>query len=141
MSFDMMLWRVEGSRLSEIKASALEQEQRLEEWIAADPSILGMDLTIIGRQIQTPFRGKLDLLGIDAEGNTVVLELKRGRTPRDVVAQVLDYGSWVKDLGYSELDDMTRHYRGKDLAVVFSESFDVTIPETVNGSHNLVVVA
>jgi hypothetical protein len=141
MSFDMTLWRVDGSGLMEIASSALDQERRLEEWIAADSSILGMDLAVIGRQIQTPFRGKLDLLAIDSEGNTVVLELKRGRTPRDVVAQLLDYGSWVKDLGYSELDDITRLYRGNDLATVFSASFDLTIPETVNAGHNLVVVA
>lgn len=141
MSFDMRLWRVDGSRLIEISSSALDQERRLEDWIATDSSILGMELTVIGRQIQTPFRGQLDLLAIDPEGNTVVLELKRGRTPRDVVAQLLDYGSWVKDLGYSELDDITRHYRGSDLATVFSEAFDLTIPETVNAGHNLVVVA
>jgi hypothetical protein len=28
----------------------------------------------------------------------VVIELKRNRTPRGVVAQLLDYGSWVRDL-------------------------------------------
>ena len=40
----------------------------------------------------------IDLLAIDADGNLHVLELKRDKTPRDVVAQVLDYGSWVTTL-------------------------------------------
>jgi hypothetical protein len=29
------------------------------------------------------------------EGRIHVIELKRDRTPREVVAQILDYGSWV----------------------------------------------
>ena len=58
----------------------------------------GTDLLIIGRQVQTGFGGVIDLLALDAEGRVHVVELKRARTPRDVVAQTLDYGSWVKDL-------------------------------------------
>ena len=40
----------------------------------------------------------IDLLGLDADGRTHVLKIKRDRTPQDVVAQALDYGSWVKGL-------------------------------------------
>jgi len=32
-----------------------------------------------------------------------VLELKRERTPRDVVAQILDYGSWVAELSHADV--------------------------------------
>ncbi len=82
MSFEMMLWKVTGTKLHPISVAALDQEQRLEDWIAADPSILGMELAIIGRQVQTEFGGKIDLLALDPDGNCVALELKRGRTPR-----------------------------------------------------------
>jgi len=37
MSFEMMLWKVAGTKLEPISASALDQEKRLEDWIAADP--------------------------------------------------------------------------------------------------------
>ena len=33
----------------------------------------------------------------------MVVELKSGRTPREVTAQALDYSSWVKDLGFDEV--------------------------------------
>jgi len=46
----MILWRVAGSKLDPIASAHLEQEQRLEDWIARDPSILGMDIALIGRQ-------------------------------------------------------------------------------------------
>src|SRR5215218_1485186 len=81
MSFEMMLWKVVGTKLQPIVLSALDQEQRLEDWIAADPSILGMELAIIGRQVHTAYGGVIDLLALDPDGNCVALELKRGRPP------------------------------------------------------------
>ena len=43
------------------------------EWAAADPGLLGLDICIIGRQVKTAHGGRIDLLGIDQEGdlNTV----------------------------------------------------------------------
>jgi len=141
MPFEMTLWRLAGSKLENISASHLDQEQRLEDWLAADPSLLGMDLAIIGRQVQTGFGGRIDLLALDRDANCVVVELKRGRTPRDAVAQVLEYAAWIKDLGYSELDQITKDYRKKNLATVFEDAFGTAIPETVNADHNMVLVA
>ena len=74
-------------------ATELDFEQRLEHWLAKDPSLSGMDVLIVGRQLQTPHGARIDLLGIDSHANTVLFELKKGRTPQDVVAQVLDYAS------------------------------------------------
>jgi hypothetical protein len=141
MSFEMTLWRVVDSRLEMIAPAHLEQERRLEDWIAKDPSILELDIAIIGRQVQTDFRGRIDLLALDRNANCVILELKRGRTPREVVAQLLDYGAWVKDLGYSELDQIAQRCMSKTIRSIFHDAFGETIPETVNASHNLIVVA
>lgn len=141
MSFEMALWQVAGQNLIEFPSANLDNEQRLEDWIVADPSILGMDLAIVGRQVQTLFGGRIDLLGLDRDANCVVLELKRGRTPREVVAQLLDYGSWIKDLGYNELDQIAQRWTQKSVATIFQNVFGDTMPETVNESHNLVVVA
>jgi hypothetical protein len=141
MSLDMVLWKVVGTKLQTIPTSTLDEEQRLEDWIAADPSIVGMELVIIGRQVQTDFGGRIDLLAVDPDGNCVALELKRGRTPREVVAQLLDYGSWIKDLGYKELDEIAQRYRQNTLGAMFQDTFGGSIPDTVNANHSLVVVA
>ena len=53
---------------------------------------------LIGRQEDTGFGGRIDLLAIAPDGSLVLIELKRDRTPRDVVAQALDYASWVEKL-------------------------------------------
>jgi RecB family endonuclease NucS len=109
MPFHMELWKVEGNRLQQIKKSRLDKEDRLRDWITADVSILGLDLLIIGKEVTT-FSGRLDLLAMDVEGNLVVLELKRDRTHRDVVAQILDYASWVKTLTKQQIFTIAERY-------------------------------
>ena len=141
MSLEMSLWRVTATGLERVLPSKLEREDRLEDWIERDPSVLGMDLALLGRQVRTPYGGRIDLLGMDSNGNTVILELKRDQTPRDVVAQVLDYASWVKTLGFAELEDIARQYRKRPLGEVFEQAFGEKLPEKVNGSHAMVVVA
>ncbi len=79
MSFEMALWQVNGQKLTEVSSINLDNEQRLENWIVADSSILGMEIAIIGRQVQTPFGGRIDLLGLDRDANCIVLELKRAK--------------------------------------------------------------
>jgi hypothetical protein len=44
----------------------------------------------LGRQVIT-IGGRIDLLGNNAEGNLTIVEFKRDRTPRDIVAQALGY--------------------------------------------------
>src|SRR5262245_9205708 len=92
------MWEVRDGRLLSVARTRLDQEQRLEDWIATDPRLLGLDIMIVGRQVITDHGGRIDLLGIDRNGDLVILELKRDLTPREIVAQVLDYASWVADL-------------------------------------------
>ena len=138
MSFEMAHWRVAGKQLERLPPSRLDQEQRLQEWIYQDPSVLGIELAILGREVQTAFGGRIDLLAMDRNANCVVMELKRDRTPREIVAQVLDYATWVKDLGYAELDQICQAQRQKSLPDLYQQSFDQVMPETVNDSHSMV---
>jgi len=141
VALNMTLWRVADEHLEQLPVSPLDAEQRLEDWIWKDPSILGMELLLIGRQVQTPFGGRIDLLALDADGNCVVLELKRDRTPREVVAQLLDYASWVGGLGYEDLAQVATKNGKGSLDESFAAKFEQPLPETVNSSHSLVVVA
>lgn len=46
---------------------------------------------MIGRQVRTTHGGYIDLLALNQDGQLIVIELKRELTPREVVAQALDY--------------------------------------------------
>lgn len=109
--------------------------------MAAQPNLLGLDVLIVGRQVQTSYGGRIDLLGIDQDGDLAIIELKRDKTPRDIIAQVLDYASWIDDFGHEELERLASNYLNKPLSVAFQERFDTTLPENVNGQHKMVVVA
>ncbi len=141
MPFSMKLWQVQGKDLQEINREALNDEQRLEDWVVKDPNILGIDVLLVGRQVTTASRGRIDLLAIDGEANLVVLELKRDKTPREIVAQALDYASWVKDLSYEQIETITKDFTGKPLPQAFSDHYGFSIPQTVNGSHSMVILA
>lgn len=141
MSFQINLWHVKGAELVELRSKPLDTEERLENWLANDPSLLGIDVLVIGRQVVTDHGGRIDLLGLDRDGNCVIIELKRGRTPRDLVAQLLDYASWVQHLGFDDLNAICQRFRGKGIVEAYPERFGDSLPETVNSEHNLFLVA
>ena len=142
MGFKMGLWQVDCDSLKEIHSSALDTEARLEEWICKEPALLGMDVLIFGQQVQTENRGRIDLLAIDSEGKLIIIELKRDKTPRDIVGQILDYASWARTLDYSKVDSIANGYLKKGIAEAFSEHFGEALPEDeVNGDHRMLIVA
>ncbi|MET8956448.1 endonuclease NucS domain-containing protein [Streptomyces sp. NPDC004533] len=145
MPLEFGLWRVDDKPVR-VATRVMPLESRLEELIEADPGILGHPLLLIGRQVLTQYGKVVDLLGMDAEGGLHVLELKRDRTPREVVAQVLDYGSWVQELTNEQIREIYASYaRGRGLAEELDEAFAVrfggTPPEALNSTHALTIVA
>jgi hypothetical protein len=135
------LWKVQSGQLAELATASPKSESIVENWIEKDPSILGLDLLIIARQLPTDFGGRIDLLGIDRAGDLTLIEMKRDRTPREVIAQTLDYGSWVKGLTTPRIHGITNTYLKRPLWEAFHHRFDQNIPETLNSSHNLLIVA
>ena len=118
----------------------LELEKHLENWLENSPrqTLAQEDFLWIGRQTSvTGEDGTIfsDLLGVDSEGNLVIAELKKGRTPRDVVAQLLDYAAWANGLSESQIRDIAETYfetrgvfQGKTFDDAFREVFDM--PDT-----------
>lgn len=143
MPESIRLWSVaDGDTLHELSRQTVDFEARLEDWMHADISVLSDDLLVIGRQLDTQGGGTLDLLCIDSSGDLVVVELKRGKTPRDVVAQALDYGAWVSGLSYDDVVGIGNREIGDiGLAAAFLTRFGSELPEVLNDSHQLMVVS
>ena len=142
MAVEMRIWRADGNTLHPVEFSGIKLETQLETYLESDPAIMGATLLIVGRQVATAFGGYIDLLALDADGAVHVLELKRDRTPRDVTAQALDYGSWVSTLGREQILEIFSRYRpGLALEEAFAEQFGTALPEEINTEQVLTIVA
>ena len=151
MAIEQGIWKLAGNAGSppqKLRPAGLADEGLLEEQIMQDVSILNRDWLLIGRQVRTAFDKLIDLLAIDANGTVVIIELKRDKTPRDVVAQAIDYASWVVTLSDYQLIEIYQHFaerHGKPHATLeeaFEAKFGISLDGvTLNESHQLVVVA
>jgi hypothetical protein len=136
------LFKVENGRLVKAQPRALSKESLIEDWVANDPSLLGLDAIMIGRQVPTEHGKFIDLLALDRTGGIVIIELKKDKTPREIVAQVLDYASWVRTLTTPAIYEIAeRYHQGQRLTLKFQEHFGDRIPERLNGSHSMLIVA
>ena len=143
MPVEFGLWRLDNGKVEPVNSSALAHEEKLEDIIQERIDILGRgQLLVVGRQVVTDYQKRIDLLAMDQEGDLHVIELKKDRTPRDIVAQALEYGWWVQQLTWDRIGAIyAKHNDDADLSTAFSEAFDAEIPEIVNTAHHLVVVA
>ena len=123
------------------------EEAILEDWLELNPDGIVEDghVLIIGRQVVTNFGGSIDLLGLDREGDVVVVELKRNRTSRDTIAQSLEYVSFADRLDTSQLQDILRSYLNDEslsLAEYHREYFEVGSDEAIafNKDQRIVIV-
>jgi hypothetical protein len=142
MPIEHALWTV-TDQPSEVPQGQLPSEQMLEDMIVAQPRILSSEWMLIGRQVDTGLGGRIDLLAIAPDGTLVLVELKRDRTPREVVAQALDYASWVESLDAEYIATIySRFMPNRSLATDFHTRFGQPLDEdTINGSHQVVIVA
>lgn len=149
MPISLDVYHLDGDKPVPIPPSGMDEEKRLQEILASRIEILDGNLLVIGREVYTPWDSRIDILAIDNAGELVVIELKRDRTPREVVAQVLEYGSWVRTLdnaGVAEVfQNYLRRYRPdkvqQSLDDAFKERFQATIPDELNTGHRLLVAA
>ena len=135
------LYKLSGDSLAPVLRGRLANENLIESWVAKQPELLGLDILIIGRQVVTDFGGRIDLLGIDLEGNLIIVELKRDRTPREIIAQILDYASWASSLTTRQLHEIALGHLRQRLDVAFRERFDAALPQALNETHTMVIVA
>ncbi len=85
------IWKV-AAQPEQVAESQLISERALEEMIVAAPRMLSDEWMLVGRQENTGFGGRIDLLAVAPDGSLVLIELKRSRTPREVVG---NYGDGI----------------------------------------------
>jgi hypothetical protein len=142
MAVRTAIWKV-GQQPEVLVEASLSKEQLLEDMVVAAPAIVDPEWMLIGRQEDTGFGGRVDLLAVARDGSLVLIELKRNRTPREVVAQALDYAGWVESLRSDEIAAIYGRYAPgrsffQDLRARFGAEFD---EQSLNQSHQIIIVA
>jgi len=102
-----LMFRVDGSSANSLERIPLakagfSERAHLQEWILANPSVLGDDVLMIASEYDrwtgsdgVKARDRLDILGLDTAGRLVVVELKRDAAPSDVHLQAITYAALV----------------------------------------------
>jgi hypothetical protein len=136
------IWKVGTNPVPLVEVS-LGKETLLEQMIFEDSTILSDRWLLIGRQVRTIHGGFIDILALNQDGQLIVIELKRAMTPREVVAQALDYASWVQELATDEIASIYNRFSGGgSLGDTFRQRFGLPLDEEqLNGSHQIVIVA
>ncbi len=100
---------------------ALDQpiEAKLEQLIFEDPEILSDEWLLISKQVPTALGERVDVLAVDRSGFLIMIELMKDMKPRDVIAQALEFDSWIQRL---ESEHTAAIYAGSPSTKIVSTS-------------------
>lgn len=150
----MSLYEHDNEKITEYVRVTMPSEKDIEDFLHRHPDLVERDMMIVGRQVETDSGVRIDLLGLDKDGNVVVIEVKKGDAPRDTVSQILDYAVWVNDIGYDELNGtyrrLVKNYNDRgywwgveqppdDLYAAVKDRFG-SVPQPFNPEQRLYVV-
>lgn len=94
---------------------SFKERYDIQEWVESAPQILGEKLLIIAKE-KTVFDGtneRPDLIGIDKDGNIVIIELKRDDSGTEVQWQAIKYASYWSRFDISNIIDVYVDYLKK----------------------------
>lgn len=147
-----MLYKLQqgGSKTTFVRLNATSMadegllESQMEQWLADNPTAVlpEAEARVLVISQETPFKNVTDVLAIDAQGNLLIIEVKRGQSPRDVIAQALEYASDVADWDYDRLNKTAIQYFAsrklefKSLLEAFSKTFDIPQEELSESQFN-----
>lgn len=128
----------------ELASVGFMERQHLQEWIVANPSVLGEDVRIVAVEFDRwqTFSGdskkdRLDILAIDSTGRLVVVELKRGEASSYVDLQVLKYAAAVSRFDPDSLVDAHSRFLASRGEMVTDEIAREGLEDHVGGALEL----
>jgi len=134
--------------LEKTSKDLIDYERDFENWLENSPHVLLDDeesstVMWIGRQVPASNEQYIrypDLIGIDSNGDLIIVELKKGKTSREVIAQILEYGAWASQLTYQDLNIMAMKYYENDEQLGSLDLIDIFNTIFYPDNHDLVEV-
>lgn len=126
--------------------TTLLREEHIEDYIASQLplhwNLLGVPLLLIGRQVHTGERLRVDLLAIDTAGTIYIIELKYTAARPAIIAQITQYQAAVARLTRDQLIEVaSRRPLRLNLEAVFRRHFGHALPLNINSSQVLIICA
>lgn len=142
----MVLFGVDGDAVDVLHAGSFADqyaEERIQAWADTCPALVngGQPMLSLGTEIITRHGHAIDNLFLDGNGTLLAVEMKRGRSPRDVVAQVLDYAAHVSRLEWPDVDALCGKRHGMALDDAFRRTFARTLDRDTKPGHRLAILA
>ena len=114
----MAIYKIEGNneKLVKVDTTSLGEEKiwerRLQLMLRDRPEVLEDGLRIISEEFSNwqDADRRIDLLGLDAAGRLVVIELKRGYTGEQMDLQAIRYAAMVANMTYEQAVDAYQKY-------------------------------
>jgi hypothetical protein len=129
--------------MSPTSFAAEHLEDQIQSWADSQPAFInaGQPMLSLGREILTQHGHAIDNMFIDGDGVLVAAEMKRAKSPRDVVAQMLDYAAFVSRMGWEDVERYCLKRQGSDLATCFFKTFGRSCIKDPKPRHRLAIVA
>lgn len=120
------MWKVDENKLKKVKPAPEREidEKSVEEWIKKKPDFLNENLLIFSQQHKFPTGEKADLIGIDENGSLVIIEIKRGKSGKDVDIQSLKYASYVSSWSYEDIENIAGGFFKDNPELLEGEEFN-----------------
>ncbi len=116
----------ESSDWKPVESAEYREETELQQLLAKSPSLIPIDeirddaspLIVAIPEFGLPGSGATDLLAFSADGDMAVIECKlatNSEIKRKVIGQILEYGAYLWEVPYEELDQRIINKNGKSL--------------------------
>jgi len=150
----MEIYRLDENDLTLLSEKNMDKEKHLEErLVRAESAKVGdVELLYISHQKDTGQGGRFDILGVDDQGDMVIVELKKGAAKREVIAQALEYASKIRQAEYEYFQDRYANFirdehdseLSQSLNEAHAQHFDLDEPlepDEFNDDQRLIIIA
>ena len=94
---NLLIFSIRNGKARKLQPVKNQREKNIQK-IFEDHLEQILDIKLIGSEVQTTVRGRIDTLGIDNQGNPVIIEYKM-RGERAAISQAMGYLDWLRQHG------------------------------------------
>jgi hypothetical protein len=129
-----ILVRRKGEKWQRANDLEFTEEAHLQKMLYEGPELISVHdkaPAVFIREAGLPGSGQTDLLGVDTEGNILIVETKLAKNSeirRKVIGQILEYAAYLWRLSYDEFDELFVRREGKSIIELLSTKTPEEIP-------------